>query len=535
MLPFYTNGLPKSPGGPVFRYTTDMKLVGIIDIGSNSMRLSVIRRLDNGAHYVVDEHKSTPRLASLVAKNGELGADAVNELLIRLREFMDLARAYGVGQIVALGTAALRGATNRDQVVATVARQLGITIDIVSGKEEAYLGYTAVRRTLEVETAYLIDIGGGSTEISLVKDGELAATHSLPFGAVTIMRHAKETGRDLPTLKLPDFAAQALQSLDMLHREPHAEVIGIGGTIRSVARIHQGARSYPLALAHNYVMPPEDVEAILHWIASLPLQRRKKINGLSKDRVDLIIPGGTILLHVLRQIGACRLRVSGRGLRDGAFYARVLQDPDPASEVNILEQSVHNLLRRFLTSEEHAGHVSQLAFALFNAFAELKALAPTADRVLYTAAMLHRIGVHVSYYGYDRHTFYLILCSPIYGLSHREILLAALAASFKGRAEMRTLAVPYRSLLTEGDEDMSARLGVLVRLAEAMDQRREQRITSLVAKVDKESLNISLTVRGGADVEIAAALALAPQMKKIFGRDLAISIAELFPENQVNA
>ncbi len=500
-----------------------MKLVGIIDIGSNSMRLSVIRQLDNGAHYVVDEHKSTPRLANLIGRDGELGENAVNELMTHLREFMDLSRAYGVEQIVALGTAALRGAANRTQVVETVLRHLGIRIDIVSGQEEAFLGYLAIKRTLEVDTAYLMDIGGGSTELSLVQNGALVASHSLPFGAVTIMRHARETGHDMSLFRLPEFAADALNSLAMLRQQPHAEVIGIGGTIRNVARVHQGERAYPLALAHNYTMPPGDVEATLQRIADLPMQRRRKLEGLSRDRADLIVPGGAILLHVLRQIGACRLRVSGRGLRDGAFYARILLQ-DAESPAPIVEDSVHNLLRRFLTSEEHALHVSKLAFALFPAFPEMAVHRPAADKVLYTAAMLHRIGVHVSYYGYDRHTFYLILCSPIYGLSHREILLAALAASYKGRAEMRKLAAPYKSLLTDDDYDLAARLGVLVRIAEALDQRREQRVKSLRAAVDSGRLSISLVIAGGADVEIAAALALTAQVRKIFGCDLAISV-----------
>lgn len=499
-----------------------MKLAAIIDIGSNSMRLSVIRQLDNGAHYVVDEHKSTPRLANLIGRNGELGESAINELMTHLREFMDLSRAYGVEQTVALGTAALRGAVNRAEVVETVERNLGLRIDIVSGREEAFLGYLAIKRTLDVDTAYLMDIGGGSTELSLVQGGALVASHSLPFGAVTIMRHARETGRALSGLKLPEFAADALNNLEMLGRQPHAEIIGIGGTIRNVARVHQGERGYPLALAHNYTMSPDDVEATLQRIADLPMQRRRKLEGLSRDRADLIIPGGAILLHVLRQIDASRLRVSGRGLRDGAFYARILKQ-DAESRISIVEESVHNLLRRFLTSEEHATHVATLAFSLFPAFSEMSAQRPWADKVLYTAAMLHRIGVHVSYYGYDRHTFYLILCSPIYGLSHHEILLAALAASYKGRNEMRGLAAPYKSLLTDADYDLAARLGVLVRLAEALDQRREQRVESLRAAADTERLSISLT-SGGADVEIASALALTAQVRKIFGRDLAISV-----------
>lgn len=497
-----------------------MTLTGIIDIGSNSMRLSVIKQLENGGYYVVDEQKSSPRLANQLSNDGHLSARGVAVLIERLQEFRGLCEAYGTSRILAFGTAALRQASNRLEVVEQVRRALDIEINIVSGLEEATLGFSAVMHTLTVSTAYLVDIGGGSTEITLVEDGRMKASHSFPFGAVTLLREWQGRASD-DWQTLADSIGRAFADQPFLLTHQGAEVIGIGGTIRTIARVHQLQTGYPLALTHNYEMTAQTVFQTVDRLAKTPLSQRKKIEGLSKERADLIVPGGAILVELLRLVGAENLRVSGRGLRDGAFFTRVLYQPlGPGSRAQVLQNSVLNTLARYHELRDHATHVADLARMLYADAVAAGLVQGDVEHILYTAAILHRIGVQVNYYNYDQHTFYLVLSSSIYGLSHREMVLAAAAASFKGRGRLRRLCLPYRALMSETDLRAAAELGVLVRLAEALDRRHERRVQTVTLQEAAPFLTLRLPPGIEADVERTAALASAPHVKKVYGRIL---------------
>lgn len=500
---------------------------GILDIGSNSVRLSIVEVRPDGAYYVVDEQKATPRLAARLSEaTGELDEGGLAELIGVLRQLTDICHAYGVERTVAIGTAALRAATNRSAVVEAVRRAVGIGIEVISGEEEARLDFEAVRHTLDLGTAYLVDIGGASTEITLAVDGAAVASSTLPLGSVVLGRRWDDQEALANGLALDRAAAARLAEVAFLGSHPGAEVIGIGGTIRTLARVHQAERRYPLALTHNYTMSAEEVELTVRRLAATPLGQRKKTEGVSRDRGDLVVPGGALLLALMRRTRAARLRVSGRGVRDGLFYTRVLKGPLPLAPGPwpIVEESVGNVLVRFGGRLDHARQVTAIALGVFDALV-LPGLVPSSlRRVQYVAAMLCRIGVQVNYYGFDRHTFYLVLNSPVYGLTHRETVMAALAASFKGRGELRRMALPLRSLLTEEDDMHAARLGVVTRLAQALDRRHEGRVESVSIRAGPGELNLVLTAARDVEVEVSEARDLAPQIRKVFGRDLNVVV-----------
>ena len=501
-----------------------MKLTGIIDIGSNSMRLSITAQLENGGYYVVDEQKATPRLANYV-HDRRLSPEGINQLLFHLREFQGICHAFGVEEVAAIGTAALRSAENQQDIIDRVKRETGFVIDVISGADEALLGVSAVKHTLDVTDAYLVDIGGASTEVTLLEDGRIAASHSFPFGAVTLSKMPEHAFVEHGTLRVPGFIAESLASVPFLQKRPAIEMIGIGGTIRNIARVHQAHTAYPLVITHNYTMRISDVWQIVRWLSTLPLARRKKAEGLSKERADVIVQGGVILLSLLETLQSSVLRISGRGLRDGAFYTRILRKPyGPAPLQTVLQSSVQNTLRRFQTPEDHAAHVTRLAFDLYRAAVSFQLLPPFLDRIVYAAAMLHRIGIQVSYYNYDLHTFYLIFSSSIHGLSHKEIILTAAIASYKGRRRMRQLCQPYQSLLSDEDLAVAAKLGTIVRIAESLDRRHEKRVSGVQLKINDDRFDIWLPKGADAEVEIAAASTWAAHVKKTFGRTLSIGV-----------
>jgi len=500
-----------------------MQRIGVIDIGSNSMRLSVTAVLDSGGFHLIDEQKCSPRLAAHIDPDGNLDAAGIEALIRHLRDFQGLCRAHQVDRVTAIGTAALRKAANGPVIAERIRDELGLAIDIVSGEREAHYGALAVMHTMAIDCAYLIDIGGGSTEITLLEHGHITGAQSFPFGAVTVGEEWRDRTGFTLRVGLPAAARAALRASELLHRRAHAELIGIGGTIRSIARVHQARVGYPLPETHNYELLPETVRELIHWLAPMSPAQRKKVPGLSRDRTDLIMSGGAILIACMDELETARLRVSGRGVRDGVFYSlRSDLLPDAA---DVLRNSVENTLLRYDTPRQHATHVTGLALAMFAALSPHAELPDTVQPILYTAAMLHRIGVQVNYYHYERHTFHLILGSSLYGLSHAQILQAALASSFKGRSDLRRAAAPYQALLTERELRQACQIGVITRLAEALDRRREGRVTRVAAHVSASELRLALTTVADAELECSCAAALAVQVKKVFHRTLVLSTA----------
>ena len=497
-----------------------MKRTGIIDIGSNSMRLSIIQEFAGGGYSVLDEQKSSPRLAGEINPSGDLSARGISELILHLEEFLSLSRSYEVDRLLAIGTAALRMANNRDRICAEVQQALGLRIDIISGEQEALLGFMAVKHTLPVSDALLVDIGGGSTEVTWVREGQLLASRSFPFGAVTVSKWRSPGHAAALTEWLATVRALLAESRLVTDSGP-MEIIGIGGTIRNIGQVYQAQHSYPLSQTHNFLMTGAQVQETVAFLADMPLSRRRKTEGLSKDRADLIVPGGAIVLALLQLTKSPSLRISGRGVRDGLFFSS-REDATVTTGDDILDASIGSLLSHFGVTKVHAAHVAKLAQTLFEAATAAGLLPTDCNRILRTASLLHRIGAYVSYYHYERHTFYLIVNSAIYGLSHREIVLSAAVAAYNGRSKMRKLCLPYLSMLQEHDLDLAARLGVLVRLAEALDRRHAGCVPHITARFDHERFEIWLPGGCDAQVEVSAMLALGSHVKKVFGRTLTI-------------
>ncbi|OPG15799.1 Ppx/GppA phosphatase family protein [Ferroacidibacillus organovorans] len=495
-----------------------MNVTGIIDIGSNSMRLSIIASLQSGAYYVLDEQKASPRLSQQIKRDGAIAEDAIRDLIEKLQGFIGLCRAHHATRIEAVGTAALRAAKNRAEIVERIERETGIHVEVIPGVEEAALGFSAVANTMKLCDALLVDIGGGSTEVTLVRSGAAIASHSFPIGAVTANRDLGQLSREQMMQRIQTLFPQ----VELLTQAKNMELIGIGGTIRTIARVHQGLSGYPLALTHNYFMQQTDVEETVAYLGDIPLARRKKVEGLSKDRADLIVPGGMILLSLMRYTASSVLRISGRGLRDGTFFTRVLGTDNGLLTEGVLETSVHNLLERCRVPIDHAKTVTHLALAIATPLCERGDLDPARLHLLYAAAMLHRVGIHIHYYDFDRHTFYLILNGTLYGLTHRELLMVAAAASYKGRNRTRKQCAPFRTLLSEDDLTEITKIGVIVRLAEALDRRHEKRVSAVRLKTEKKQAVLYVHADEG-DLEYQAANDLLPLFRKAFGFPLSIS------------
>ncbi|WP_199615699.1 Ppx/GppA phosphatase family protein [Paenibacillus alkalitolerans] len=492
--------------------------IGIIDIGSNSIRLAIYEINSAGAYRIIDESKEGARLSERVDGNGRISDNDLDYIAETLQRFKLLCAVQGAGRIRAVATAALRNAAHSAAVTAALRERTGLAIDVLPGEEEGRLGFLGMINTIDISDGLLVDIGGGSTEVTLFRNRRLVKSVSFPFGAVNTMKRFGSNG------EIEDEGAKAIRAMvdgavasePWIAETPGLPLVGLGGTVRSLCKIDQKRKKYSLPLTHNYTMSAEDMDATMQLLRETPYEKRKKIEGLSKDRADIIVPGAVILHTLFRRTSASHYVISGAGLRDGLFFEQLR--PEEPQFTDVLEHSVHNLLALHpVVSFKHVSQVNRLALKLFADLQHYHGLGGRAAKYLHVASLLYRVGISIHYYNYYKHTFYLLAHSRVDGLSHREIIICAMIASFKSEKRSRPFFAEHRDLLSEADFSLVVRLGSLLQLAAALDRSETQPVASVSARVFGTEMFLTVNCASNWVIERKQVMSLARDFGKMWG------------------
>ncbi|HEY2493562.1 MAG TPA: Ppx/GppA family phosphatase, partial [Paenibacillus sp.] len=293
--------------------------IGIIDIGSNSIRLVIYDTTPEGGYKVVKELKQAARLSEKSSVQGRLEEKELWSIVPILKQFKQVCTTFEVEQIRAGATAAIRNAPNANEIIEFLSRESAIDIKIITGEEEAYFGFLGVINSFDIQDGFVVDIGGGSTEITLFQNRRYQNSISLPFGAVNTNVKFGNNGNwnEEEIHELRSYVLEKLQQNDWMKSRPDLPVFGLGGTIRSLGKIDQKNRHYTMPNSHNYVMDTEQVNHMYEMLPSIPFEKRKHVDGLSKSRADIIVSGLIIFHTVYHYIQANRCLISGEGLREG--------------------------------------------------------------------------------------------------------------------------------------------------------------------------------------------------------------------------
>ena len=451
---------------------------------------------------LIDQLRERVRLSEGMGAENILRPTPIERTVHLMKVFKTLCDANGIDTILATATSAVRDARNQAEFLRQVETEAGLTLRVLSGEEEAYYGYLGAINSTSITDGLVIDIGGGSLELGRVRDRQLTHSVSLPLGAVRLT----ETFLHSDPIKTSDvrmvnrYMDSLLGTIDWLQADRRDQLIGLGGTVRALAKIDQRRRNYPLDRLHGYSLSLNTIETILREMESLPLHKRAELPGLSTDRADVIVGGTLALTRLMHRAGYHELIVCGQGLREGLFYERFLRDSKSPLVPDVRAFGLANLTELYAVQWAHARHVEALAVSLFDQLRSLHGCGPAERTVLTAAALLHDVGVAIDFYNHDEHSAYLILNAELPGFTHREIALMALLARYHRRGSPD--ARPFKGLLTRDDEDRAARLGALLRLAEYLDRSRTQVVQSIRCRVQATTVQLVCQVRGDASTEM---------------------------------
>lgn len=480
-----------------------VRRIGIIDLGSNTARLVVFECGDARSYRMVDSVRERIRLAEGLNRDGTLNPEAIGRALAAMELFQDYRDAVGLDELELIATSAVRDATNRDEILEPL-RAMGFQPRVLEGASEAAYGVLAIANTMTFRDAWVVDQGGGSVQLSLMRDRGFVDGEAHPLGTLRLT----EGFLDGDEGRVSAAATQALEE----HLEQHlgeqldevartdAPIVAMGGTVRNLANMVQKHLEYPLSILHGYRLRTQALEQLERRILRLSNLEREAVPGLSPDRADVIAAGVITFRWILDRARRDELVISGVGVREGALMRQLLPAPHLVDDVRRF--SVGNLFRHYAQPLIHTENVRALALQLFDALAPVHHLGPRDRQLLEAASILHDIGMTVSYYRHHHHGSFLLEAAGLEGFEHREIALISLMMRYHRKGIPK--AGLYGPLLS-GDDD-EHRLWILtacLRLAEHLDRSRTGRIDGLSFDLDEdETAVLRLRARAAPTVEM---------------------------------
>lgn len=506
-----------------------MKRIAIIDLGSNSIRFIIIEIESNGSYKLIYQEKKSIRLAEGMSPSSRLLSEEAQMRALRcLTVYASIMKVQQVDKVLAVATAAVRNALNGASFLRRVHLSTGIPMTIISGQKEASLGVSGVLHTIDASDFLLFDLGGASVEISLIRNKKRLHSVSIPVGAVTLTEkfHSGGTVTNAQAEEIGKYIAHLLSKIPWFPTEP-LPIIGVGGTIRNLAKIDQRASVYPLHKLHNYRLPTENLFEIVNMLCKKTREERQKISGLSSERADIIIAGSLAVREIVKKVKAPYLIISGCGLREGLFfhYYDSQYRQGAKGKNNMLLDSVKNYQKTLSPHDTlHNQYVTLMALSLFDQWAKKHQLPQRLRYILAAAGYLHDIGTLINYYSHARHSAYMVANAHIFGWTHREQLMAALVCAFHhGYSGKMMRSFPHTCLLTEEDIRQVKVLSLFLSLAEALDENREHCITRLICADRKNAMDLRIyTSSDNFDVPAHAINHLLKDFEKSFGIPLLI-------------
>ena len=475
---------------------------------------------------VVDELKESVRLGQDMERDGFLKPQRVSETIKTLKMFRKLCDASGVTRIIAVATAAVRRAKNQRSFLDEIQASCGIKIRVLTAEEEAVYVYRGVINTMDVPKGIILEIGGGATKIVYYNRRNILNYVTLPFGAVTLtgLFADGDLKPEEVSRKIEEFFTEQLKQVDWIADvDPDVQMIGVGGSFRNLFKISKMVHKYPLDTVHNFTMMAEDFMPVYNMIKVLDLDKKKKIKGLSAERADILPAALAIIKSFVSYFNFDRFRMSGAGLREGSMFNQALPMTEEKPISDVLTYSLTTLVKYYGCDENHVKHVVNLSIQLFKQLRVLHKFPRQYLKVLKVAATLHDCGMRIKYYNHQRHSCYMILNSTLYGVSHRDLVLAAFTACCHKKEDINPYDwARFKDLLNEDDIEIVKRLGVMLRIAECLDRSMSGTVKSINCDILGDSVIMKTEVDGDATLEIRGAMAAGGEFKKAFHKTLEI-------------
>jgi exopolyphosphatase/guanosine-5'-triphosphate,3'-diphosphate pyrophosphatase len=493
-----------------------------IDIGSNASRLVIAEADDANTMRVVETHRIPVRMGHGVFLTGQLDPAAIDECVSALKTFKSVLGQREVTTLRAVVTASARDAVNSEDLLFRARDEAGITLEAISGTEEARLVKLAVESKLNLGgyRSLLVDLGGGSLELSEVHHDEVRFSISLEIGTVRLLESfltpKKPVSEDQERL-LNEYVDRMLAPADEVFRRRSYDIVaGTGGNFETVAQLAG------IAGRENATIDVRAAGALLQRMKKLTPDERRAAYDLKADRADVIVPALFVILRVADLARTEEIVAPGVGLKEGILVELVdrhFRVWDHAADAQTVARAAVHLGRRYNFDEPHGTQVDRLSCMLFDQMLALHELGPADRHILRAAALLHDVGEFIASGSHHKHTEYIIENSDLMGLSPEQRTVVACVARYHRRASPSPKHTLFGKL-SPADKKRVKKLASILRIADALDRGHRSKVRHL--DITMAGPEIAITPKGASDValEVWTARRKAELFEEVFDKKL---------------
>jgi exopolyphosphatase / guanosine-5'-triphosphate,3'-diphosphate pyrophosphatase len=501
--------------------------IAAIDVGTNSIHMIVVEEQKHG-YRVIDKEKEMVQLGRGSLEGRPLTDAAIERGVEAMKKMAGIAERWQVNEVVAVATSAIREAPNRRRFIAAVQKASGIRVRVISGEEEADYIYRAVRSAVDFHggTALAVDIGGGSVELIVGTAEQVYLTSSEPVGALRMSQMFTLDRAATPAL-IDECRAYVTKRL----KKPLARIaalgfdfsVGTSGTIvalASLATLTTNGGGDTMSSGLKW-LSRKRLRELIDALTPLSAADRAKRFAIDERRAETILGGAIVLDVILRGLKLDQIRASDAALREGIVDSVLDRVREPKERGSVRRASVLSLIERSDVERTHATHVARLALRIFDQTQELHHFRTGERELLEYAALLHEVGMHVSYQGHHKHSYYLISHAGLRGFTTDQVAVVANVARYYRKSPPRDEDENFAQL-SDAQKDVVRKLSAILRIADALDRGRRRAVRDVGVELDGRAVRFQVRLRGEGDVEVAAATRRARYFGKVFETDVDI-------------
>lgn len=500
--------------------------VACVDAGSNAIRFAAATFLTEGRYELLDFQRVSIRLGHEVFLTGRLSSSCMDQAIESFKSFRRRIDELGVKRWRLCATSAVREASNSAEFIARIKEETGFDLEVISGAEEARLAHLAVAHKVDLGENWwmLVDLGGGSVEISLADRQGIHWFESYGLGSVRLLEQLEQVGHDREKfVRLLEEYVQAIQI--PLSPENHLSgYIATGGNIEELFRLSE----LPLEADGTGRLPMAELDRVIKMLSETTYQQRIDGLGLRADRADVILPAAMVYEQLGILTGMTEILVPRVGVRDGILLD--LAHPysttgDERQRDSQAEEAAISLGRKYRFDEKHGRQVANIAVSIFDQLTELHSLDRSARRLLYAGAILHDVGMFINRSGHHKHSLYLIESSNLFGFQANELRMIGNIARYHRKSPPKPSHASFQSL-SKTDRATVVVLSAILRVADSLDRDHQQRVRGVQVVVERSRVRFLVDADGDLLLEEWSLRHRADMFRDVFDRRPVLEMAE---------
>ncbi len=495
-----------------------MDKIAIIELNELGLKLSILEVCDGGYYNVLDKISENIKLGSSVQNENIIQSAKINETITILKLFRKICVTYNVSKIYAFAKSFIKDAKNQISFFDEIYNNTSVSFTILNVEDEVKAIYSGVINFVDVPKGIIIDVEANKTHIIQYNRRTMVNVKTLPYGAVSL------ADQKIDYSGIIDMVKKDIKNVEFLHNsEEEVMFVGTGSTMLSIGKLAKKVSHYPLDIDNNYVVQNEVFDAVFDKVKDLELDKTKKLKGISEDRADSLVSGMAIVKGISDAVKIEQFSISSGSFEQGLIHAFVLPEANDKPLCDMLTQSLDTIRLFYDGANSNTKNVYNLAIILFKQLKVIHKLPRVYIKALRIASSMYDCGKRINYDNYSNYSLDVIINSNLKGVSHKDLLLAGFACKYQNLDNIDLAEwVKYKDILTEEDLDAVRKLGVIVRLAAALDRSKSGNITDVSCDILGDSIIMKTIVKEDATFDIRQGMKVANDFKRVLKKSLQI-------------